>query len=87
MDTKVQCPSCGTTFEVGEALANQYRQDADEQARRATAAAEQGIRADERRRAEEVAGLERADLTRRAEEAEELLTNAKEAELELRSRA
>jgi hypothetical protein len=86
VDTKVECPSCGTTFEVGEALANHYRQDAEEQACRATAAAEQGIRADERRRAEEAAGLERADLTRRAEEAEEQLTNAKQAELELRSR-
>jgi hypothetical protein len=86
VDATVQCPSCGTTFEVGEALANHYRQDAEEHVRRATAAAEEGIRADERKRAEEAAGLERADLIRRAEEAEEHLTNAKAAELELRSR-
>lgn len=85
-DTVVECPECGNSFEVGEILANHFRQEAETQARRITAQAEEEIRADERRRAEANNTLELTDLRRRTEEAEQEAKVAKEAELALRSR-
>ena len=86
VDTVVACPNCGNRFEVGEALANHYRQEAQAEARHTSAALEEKVRADERRRLEESNGIELEDLRRRAEEAEVNLKEAREVELALRTR-
>jgi hypothetical protein len=83
---EVQCPHCGGTFPLGEALAHRFQESAEAAFRQDLADAEGRIRAEERERLKQRPDLERDDLRRQLLETRRSLKESQAAELELRSR-